>query len=196
MDREIGTGAPIVEDHRWPQPGSRPEKFTVPSSKASDIAQNPYYLRDFRRMYPSTAILTQPELTTLLIEQGGFTSYVFTPLSSTFPISVSAISSSTDSLFDRLPAPASGPTGSTALTTGESAPTLSSLYLTPTTDAALPAFKAPRPPGMKFSWAVAKEEIPHDKDAYFPMWFVLSPVCRDEDLADFDCRSASSKRIA
>lgn len=69
---DIGTGAPLVVEHRWPQPGSRPEKFTVPSSKASDIAQNPYFLRDFRRMYPSTATLTQTELATLLIAQGGF----------------------------------------------------------------------------------------------------------------------------
>ena len=135
-------------------------------------------------MYPSTAILTQPELTTLLIEQGGFTSCVFSSLSCRFRISVSTIPMETERLCDRLPAPASGPTGTTALTTGEPSPTLSSLYLTPTTDAALPAFKAPRPPGMKFSWAVAKEAIPHDKDAYFPMWFVHR--CRAfEPVADF-----------
>lgn len=61
-------------EHRWPQPASRPETFTVPASRASDIAQNAYWQRDFRRMYPKTAVVTQAELASLLIAQGGFTS--------------------------------------------------------------------------------------------------------------------------
>jgi hypothetical protein len=57
-------------EHRYPQPASREEPYTMPSSKASDIAQNPYSQRDFRRMYPSTVALTQEGLTNLLLAQG------------------------------------------------------------------------------------------------------------------------------
>ena len=48
----------------------------MPASRASDIAQNAYWQRDFRRMYPKTEVVTQAELATLLIAQGGFTSSV------------------------------------------------------------------------------------------------------------------------
>lgn len=71
-----GTGAALPTEHRSPPPGSRPELYTMPSSKASDIAANPYSARDFRRMYPQTMMLQQDELATLLLAQGGITSYV------------------------------------------------------------------------------------------------------------------------
>lgn len=69
---ESSTGNPLASQNRQPEPASRPEKFTVPSSKASDVAQNPYFKRDFRRMYPKTEVVTQGELAKLLIAQGGF----------------------------------------------------------------------------------------------------------------------------
>jgi len=69
---ESSTGNPLASANRQPEPASRPEKFTVPSSKASDVAQNPYFKRDFRRMYPKTEVVTQGELAKLLIAQGGF----------------------------------------------------------------------------------------------------------------------------
>lgn len=55
----------------------------MPSSKASDIAANSYSKRDFRRMYPSTVMLDQDNLTTLLLAQAdGFTSCVLLAASS------------------------------------------------------------------------------------------------------------------
>lgn len=73
---DSGYGAPLPTEHRQPPPGSRPEKFSVPSSQASDVAFNPYWKRDFRRMYPKTEVVTQDELAQLLLNQGGFTAYV------------------------------------------------------------------------------------------------------------------------
>lgn len=60
----------MPREFRQPEPGGREEKFTVPASRASDIAQNQYFNRDFRRNYPKTEVLSQPELATLLIAQG------------------------------------------------------------------------------------------------------------------------------
>jgi hypothetical protein len=81
---ESTSGNPLPSAFRQPEPGSRPEKFTVPSSKASDVAQNPYYKRDFRRNYPKTEFVTQDELAKLLIAQGGFESCVSFPTISPF----------------------------------------------------------------------------------------------------------------
>lgn len=81
-----------------------------------------------------------------------------------------------------LPAPAAVVAGELALTANAPVPSLSSLYLTPVTDSTpLPAFKAPRPPGNKYAWAPAAEVIPHEEDAYFPMWCV---DCSPFSLAD------------
>ncbi|KAG9316329.1 hypothetical protein JVU11DRAFT_2360 [Chiua virens] len=54
--------------NRYPQPGSRPEKYSTPSTKASDPAQNPYWKRDVRRAYPQLSVVTQSDLSTLLIQ--------------------------------------------------------------------------------------------------------------------------------
>lgn len=70
------TGNPLPIANRQPEPASRPERFSVPSSKASDVAENPYFRRDTRRNYPKTEVVTQPELAKLLIAQGGFESSV------------------------------------------------------------------------------------------------------------------------
>ena len=70
------TGNPLPIANRQPEPASRTERFSVPSSKASDVAQNPYFRRDTRRNYPKTEVVTQPELAKLLIAQGGFESSV------------------------------------------------------------------------------------------------------------------------
>lgn len=99
--RESSSGNPLPAKFRTPEPASRPEKMSVPSSKASDgqysptyskcpkphrpsltedpspfflVAENPYFKRDFRRMYPKTEVVTQGELAKLLIAQGGFES--------------------------------------------------------------------------------------------------------------------------
>ncbi|KAI5480216.1 NADH-ubiquinone oxidoreductase 21 kDa subunit [Pseudohyphozyma bogoriensis] len=143
VNPEINTGNPLVVEHRWPQPGSRPEKFTVPASRASDVAQNPYWQRDFRRNYPQTAYVTQPELAELLLLQGGFTA---------------------------LPAPSSEATSSTALTADSPKPSLSSIYSSSSVPATK-GFKPPVPPTLKLKWSpsVGKDAIPHNPDSYFPM---------------------------
>ncbi|ORY87520.1 hypothetical protein BCR35DRAFT_277434 [Leucosporidium creatinivorum] len=135
------SGNPLVRTFRQPEPASREEKFTVPASRASDVAQNPYHQRDFRRQYPKTEFVSQSELATLLVAQGGFTS---------------------------LPAVASSSASTTAVTADTPAPSLSSLYSSPTAVAA-PAFKPPTPPGLKFSWAPSKDVIPSDPNIDFPM---------------------------
>ncbi|GAA5851730.1 hypothetical protein JCM8547_001188 [Rhodosporidiobolus lusitaniae] len=139
---ESSSGNPLPSHFRQPEPGSRPEKFTVPSSKASDVAENPYYKRDFRRNYPKTEIVTQDELAKLLIAQGGFESLP--------------------------PIGAAEGVDSTAITADTPTPSLSSLYNSKTAVVA-PSFRPPTPPGPKYRWFKAVEEIPHDKNAYFPM---------------------------
>ncbi|CDU25784.1 related to NADH-ubiquinone oxidoreductase 21.3 kda subunit [Sporisorium scitamineum] len=64
---EISSGIPSVESNRWPQPGSRPERSATPPSAASDPAGNLYHNRDFRRKYPKLEMITQKDLTTLLL---------------------------------------------------------------------------------------------------------------------------------
>ncbi|KAJ7680312.1 NUZM, NADH-ubiquinone oxidoreductase 21.3 kDa subunit [Mycena polygramma] len=68
VNPEISTGLPLPAIHRFPPPASRPEKYSTPATKASDPAQNPYWKRDVRRAYPQLSVVTQPELSSLLIE--------------------------------------------------------------------------------------------------------------------------------
>ncbi|KAG6810977.1 hypothetical protein H0H92_009560 [Tricholoma furcatifolium] len=68
VNPEISSGLPIASINRRPQPGSRPEKYSTPATKASDPAQNPYWKRDVRRAYPQLSVITQDELSSLLIE--------------------------------------------------------------------------------------------------------------------------------
>ncbi|KAJ7218075.1 NUZM, NADH-ubiquinone oxidoreductase 21.3 kDa subunit [Mycena pura] len=68
INPEISTGLPLPAINRFPPPGSRPEKYSTPATKASDPAQNPYWKRDVRRAYPQLSVVTQSELSALLIE--------------------------------------------------------------------------------------------------------------------------------
>ncbi|KAG6378210.1 21 kDa subunit of NADH dehydrogenase [Boletus reticuloceps] len=68
VNPEISSGLPIPSLNRYPQPGSRPEKYSTPATKASDPAQNPYWKRDVRRAYPQLSVITQSDLSTLLIQ--------------------------------------------------------------------------------------------------------------------------------
>ncbi|KAG6845389.1 hypothetical protein H0H87_009736 [Tephrocybe sp. NHM501043] len=68
VNPEISSGLPTASVNRRPQPASRPEKYSTPATKASDVAQNPYWKRDVRRAYPQLSVITQDELSTLLIE--------------------------------------------------------------------------------------------------------------------------------
>ncbi|GAA5987480.1 hypothetical protein JCM11641_003843 [Rhodosporidiobolus odoratus] len=142
VNPESSSGNPLVASFRQPEPASRSEKFTVPSSKASDVAENPYYKRDFRRNYPKTEIVTQDELAKLLIAQGGFES---------LPPVTAAEGSST-----------------TAVTADTPTPSLSALYSN-NTSVSTTGFRPPTPPGHKYKWFAAKEVVPHDPQSYFPM---------------------------
>jgi hypothetical protein len=92
INPEISSGLPIASINRRPQPASRPEKYSTPATKgtihqlvfhcllmdvsASDPAQNPYWKRDVRRAYPQLSVITQSELSSLLIEHSGTQTYV------------------------------------------------------------------------------------------------------------------------
>ncbi|KAF8993670.1 NUZM, NADH-ubiquinone oxidoreductase 21.3 kDa subunit [Cyathus striatus] len=71
VNPEISSGLPLPNAHRYPPPASRPEKYSTPATKASDPAQNPYWKRDVRRAYPQLSVVTQSELSSLLIEHSG-----------------------------------------------------------------------------------------------------------------------------
>ncbi|KAF6761170.1 21 kDa subunit of NADH dehydrogenase [Ephemerocybe angulata] len=71
VNPEISTGLPLATEHRYPPPASRPEKYSTPATKASDPAQNPYWKRDVRRVYPQLSVVSQSELSGLLIEHSG-----------------------------------------------------------------------------------------------------------------------------
>jgi hypothetical protein len=68
VNPEISSGLPLQDKNRYPQPASRPERYSTPATKASDPAQNPYWKRDVRRAYPKLSVVTQNELSTLLLE--------------------------------------------------------------------------------------------------------------------------------
>ncbi|GMK54503.1 hypothetical protein CspeluHIS016_0110890 [Cutaneotrichosporon spelunceum] len=63
----ISSGLPLQDKNRYPTPASRPERYSTPASAASDVAFNQYYNRDVRRAYPKTSVVTQAELSALLI---------------------------------------------------------------------------------------------------------------------------------
>jgi hypothetical protein len=79
----INSGLVDVNVQRNPPPGSRPEIYAKPASKvrlcnlpcrlelthgqASDVADNPYYVRDTRRAYPKYQPVTQSYLAELLL---------------------------------------------------------------------------------------------------------------------------------
>ncbi|TFK75461.1 NADH dehydrogenase 21 kDa subunit [Pluteus cervinus] len=68
VNPEISSGLPIAGVNRYPQPASRPELYSTPATMASDPAQNPYWKRDVRRAYPQLSVVTQQDLSTLLLE--------------------------------------------------------------------------------------------------------------------------------
>jgi len=69
VNPEISSGLPIAGINRYPQPASRPERYTTPATKASDIAENPYWKRDVRRAYPQLSVITQSDLSTFLLQR-------------------------------------------------------------------------------------------------------------------------------
>ncbi|WWC86364.1 uncharacterized protein L201_001239 [Kwoniella dendrophila CBS 6074] len=166
LNPDISSGLPIPTENRYPQPASRTERYSTPSTQASDIAFNPYWKRDVRRAYPQTSTITQNELSALLLESPTLKSLPSPETAEKVRSDASAISPSSDS-SDR-----------NESIVASSVPSLSSVL------EKLPQGKAftgsgiktgsgsnalpPTPPGQK--WKPQKgDEIPHSEFAYFPM---------------------------
>ncbi|KAF9433579.1 hypothetical protein BGZ76_009254 [Entomortierella beljakovae] len=62
VNPKVSTGMPDAKEFRLVAPGGQPPTFVPQDPLANDIAQNPYYGRDFRRNYPRTSFYTQEEV--------------------------------------------------------------------------------------------------------------------------------------
>ncbi|EIW72591.1 hypothetical protein TREMEDRAFT_41844 [Tremella mesenterica DSM 1558] len=165
VNPEISSGLPIPELNRYPQPGSRPERYATPATKASDPAFNPYYKRDSRRAYPQTSVITQNHIATLLISSESLQALPSPQTKvETTPENASAIAPSSEQ-----------PTTAVAATP---VPSLSEV-LTKLPKAYVGAglqtgagegLPPVPPPNTAGKWIPkAGGEIPHDPHAYFPM---------------------------
>ncbi|WWC66522.1 uncharacterized protein I206_100425 [Kwoniella pini CBS 10737] len=167
LNPEISSGLPIPTENRYPQPGSRTERYATPSTAASDVAFNPYYKRDVRRAYPQTSFITQTELTSLLLASPTLESLPSPETATEVRGDSSAISPSSDSADQtKSIVTSSVPSLSSVL---EKLPqgkafTGSGIKTASGTGNGLP----PSPPGAK--WKPQRgDEIPHGEYAYFPM---------------------------
>lgn len=135
---------------------------------ASDPAQNPYWKRDVRRAYPQLSVITQTELSSLLLQHPQKEVYVYinvTPSSVTedrhlMPSSISAPPDSKGEDSSPVPvAPREVLELSAAISTITSA---QKVY----TESKLP----PTPPTPFKRWVPElAPDAPHDPNAYFPM---------------------------
>ncbi|VDB95960.1 unnamed protein product [Peniophora sp. CBMAI 1063] len=147
LNPSISSGLPLPTAHRNPQPGSRPEKYSTPATKASDPAQNPYWKRDVRRAYPQLSVVTQSNLSTLLIQHSGADA-------------VAAPGADKASV----PATSEGPSE-----LAQAIQQLGSNGKKVFTESKLP----PLPPNAFKRWVPERaEDAPHEKYAYFPMLLV------------------------
>jgi len=145
INPEISSGLPLSDVHRYPQPASRPELAATPATQASDPAKNPYWKRDARRKYPQLSVVTQTELSELL-------------LTTSEQKAVSAPNSKAD-----VPATASSTTsGLPDLTQAISS-------ITSTAKAYSAAKLPPVPPTANRWQPVRTADPPHDPKAYWPM---------------------------
>ncbi|TCD64162.1 hypothetical protein EIP91_004475 [Steccherinum ochraceum] len=150
VNPEISSGLPIQGINRYPPPASRPERYSTPATKAyaaSDPAQNPYWKRDVRRTYPRLSVVTQTELSSLLIEHS----------------QAASVAAPAEGEQASVPAAPKEPVDLTAAiaTVTSTAKAFSETHLPPT----LPtAFKRWVP---EFA-----PDAPHDPDSYFPMKLV------------------------
>ncbi|KAF8482929.1 21 kDa subunit of NADH dehydrogenase [Russula ochroleuca] len=149
VDPAISSGLPLPSVNRQPPPGSRLEKYSTPATKASDPAQNPYWKRDVRRAYPQLSVVTQPELSTLLIQHSSPAAELAPPQDPTS--SVTSVTSSRQQLG------LSEAIGAI----GAARKAYSSSSLPPT------------PPTPFKRWVPERApDAPHDPNAYFPMILV------------------------
>jgi len=141
VNPEISSGLPLPQVNRYPQPASRPETQATSGTMASDIAQNPYWKRDARRKYPQLSVVTQPELSQLLLgvpQQPALTA----------PDSKSDVPVASTGILD-----------------------LTAAIATITSTAKVySASKLPPKPPARTRWSAQRaEDAPHNPDAYWPM---------------------------
>ncbi|KAI0305689.1 NADH dehydrogenase 21 kDa subunit [Multifurca ochricompacta] len=150
VDPAISSGLPLPTVNRQPPPGSRPEKYSTPATKASDPAQNPYWKRDVRRAYPQLSVVTQSELSTLLIQHSNTPELAVPPGPEVTSVpSVSAASAQQLGLSE-------------AVSTINAARKAYSTSVLP-----------PTPPTPFKRWVPERApDAPHDPNAYFPMILV------------------------
>ncbi|KAN0090852.1 hypothetical protein V8E55_004418 [Tylopilus felleus] len=143
VNPEISSGLPIPDLNRYPQPGSRPEIYSSPATKASDPAQNPYWKRDVRRAYPQLSVVTQSDLSTLLIQHS----------------QPQTIAAPTDQVKD---VPAEAPDAVDLTQAIATVASISPIY----SETKLP----PKVPTPFKRWRPERAaDAPHDPNAYFPM---------------------------
>ncbi|KAF8979868.1 hypothetical protein BGZ46_004937 [Entomortierella lignicola] len=66
VNPKVSTGMPNPKEFRFVAPGGQPPTHVPNDPLANDIAQNPYYGRDFRRNYPRLAVYSQEEVAGLI----------------------------------------------------------------------------------------------------------------------------------
>ncbi|KAG0347055.1 hypothetical protein BG004_000221 [Podila humilis] len=66
VNPKVSSGMPDASVFRAVAPGGQPKTFVPMDPLANDIAQNPYYGRDFRRNYPRLAVYSQEEVAGLI----------------------------------------------------------------------------------------------------------------------------------
>ncbi|CCM05703.1 uncharacterized protein FIBRA_07935 [Fibroporia radiculosa] len=145
VNPEISSGLPLPGVFRHPPPGSRPERYSTPASKASDPAQNPYWKRDVRRAYPQLSVVTQTELSSLLIQHS----------------QAQAVAAPTKE----------GDEASVPTATAEPMDLTAAIATITSASKAYSASKLPpTPPIPHARWVPERaEDAPHDPSAYFPM---------------------------
>ncbi|ADV25508.1 Hypothetical protein CGB_M2080W [Cryptococcus gattii WM276] len=172
LNPEISSGLPLPTENRYPQPASRPETYATPATKASDPAFNPYWKRDTRRSYPQTSVITQSDLSALLLSS---------PALSSLPSPETAVETKPESSGI---APASPPSDAQQVVPAGKVPVLADVLqklpqgkaylgggLTTGQGQGLPPVA---PPALISSKWVPKagEPVPHGEYAYFPMYTV------------------------
>ncbi|KAK4689728.1 hypothetical protein P7C73_g371, partial [Tremellales sp. Uapishka_1] len=165
VNPEISSGLPMPAQNRYPPPGSRPEPYATPATAASDPAFNPYWKRDTRRAYPQTSTITQSYLSELLLASPSLASLA-PPTPTTSDSSAVAPTASASSAVAKASVPSLAsvleklPAGQAFLGSGiQTGVSGESTGLPPAPPAKLGGKWVPKQGG----------EIPHDKDAYWPM---------------------------
>lgn len=131
---------------------------------ASDPAQNPYWKRDVRRAYPQLSVVTQPDLSSLLIQHSEAQAYVLVPSAWHLPLTC----------YYRIPAPSEAKEGEKSDVPTKTQETMD---LTGAIAAITSVHKAydqsklpPKVPTPFKKWrAELAPDAPHDPNAYFPM---------------------------